>query len=330
MLSWLNSMKEKWHSPHPPRVCITLKVLFPSEMLQRCFEPSSKWFFFASLVTFSSPENLSFCKWLLTKAVLQAGKGRVEGNLWYTEEAAELSEKMASHPLSPSDKWDAGLGDEPPLSPSNGPFWGSICLSSTWGSRAPASSSSCISCHVIPYPIPNTCLPRALELHKGKHMGLGAENSPGFEDTALPQALGGFVMRLVRMSSCYISSCWAQIWKVGETKNNLAPLLKLSSTSTAKGVWVQLLHQCYTEYLYTQNKLQGVAQEFQSHHRPYVSNKLQQIRKWLLLFLPPPCLLEKDSPPTSSVRMSSRLWGFLLFWAPPLVNVVLSPDLCYS
>lgn len=29
--------------------------------------------------------------------------------------------------------------------------------------------------------------------------------------------------------------------------------------------------------------------------------------------VPPNCLLEKDSPLTSSASMASRLWGFLLF-----------------
>lgn len=86
---------------------------------------------------------------------------------------------MTSHPLSPSGRWDAWTSSFP----FECSLLGSICLSSTWGSRAPASSSSCISLHVIPYSIPNTCLPQALELHKRGHMRLGAEDSPVFQDT---------------------------------------------------------------------------------------------------------------------------------------------------
>lgn len=153
MLSWLNSMKEKLRSPHSPRFvshwrCLSfLKccrgVLNPVQMIFLCFISHI-------LISWKS----QFLQVTFNKISAAAAKVRVEGK--ETEEAAELTEKVSSHPLSPHDSWDAKLGDEHSPSPSSGPFWGSIVWAPPEAAEPQPAAAAASLC--VWFPIPSQIL----------------------------------------------------------------------------------------------------------------------------------------------------------------------------
>lgn len=208
-------MKETLHSPHSPRVCITLKALFLSEMLQGCFEPSSKQFFFASLVTFSSPENLSFCQWLLTKAVQQQAEGGQRGRgpvtHWGGSRAGWEDGLTSSHCLTAGMQGWEMQGSFP---------WSLLRISLPELHLSQQSPSQQQQLHLFLCNSlfhPKYLSSPGIRAAQRKAYETGGWGQPRvWRHRELPQAKGGFVMRLVRMSLCFSSSCWAQSWKVGK------------------------------------------------------------------------------------------------------------------